>query len=220
MHGCTCTCVWSKWIFTSVADLVFSATKNITIRYLQMWTPLFQSNDHVTNMLTNSGVAKTKRADSSCTLLAVQVCTLSLMHTTDFLPQRLIFLLLLLLLLNLLLLLLLLILTDNTLQLEATLKFGDWATSQWAHCHCKTLTRFNKIAIPNYKVQMASEQGSHWLIESPTLVSPMYQISVNCIFKRIHTTSISTIIWQFIPFIYHPMWEWVLSHVQHTLFLS
>ena len=28
-------------------------------------------------------------------------------------------------------------------------------------------------------------------------------ISVNSIFKHIHTTSINTIIWQFVPFIYH-----------------
>ena len=71
------------------------------------------------------------------------------------------------------------------------------------------VTRFNKIAIPNNKFQMASGQGSHWLIESPKLLSSMcsrpYQISVNSIFKHIHTTSINTIIWQFVPFIYHPM---------------
>ena len=33
-----------------------------------------------------------------------------------------------------------------------------------------SLTRFNKIAIPNNKAQMASGQGSHWLIESTTIV--------------------------------------------------
>ena len=32
-----------------------------------------------------------------------------------------------------------------------------------------------------------------------------YQISVNSILKHIHTTSINTIIWQFVPFIYHPL---------------
>ena len=32
-----------------------------------------------------------------------------------------------------------------------------------------------------------------------------YQISVNSIFKHIHTTSINTIIWQFVSFIYHPL---------------
>ena len=35
------------------------------------------------------------------------------------------------------------------------------------------LTRFNKIAIPNNKFQMASGQGSHWLIENPTIFSSM-----------------------------------------------
>ena len=69
--------------------------------------------------------------------------------------------------------------------------------------------RFNKIAIPNNKFQMASGQGSHWLIESPQLyhlsVACPYQISVDSIFKHIHTTSINTIIWQFVPFIYHPL---------------
>ena len=33
--------------------------------------------------------------------------------------------------------------------------------------------RFNKIAISNNKFQMASGQGSHWLIESPTIFSSM-----------------------------------------------
>ena len=37
----------------------------------------------------------------------------------------------------------------------------------------KDLTRFNKIAISNNKFQMASGQGSHWLIESPTIFSSM-----------------------------------------------
>ena len=73
----------------------------------------------------------------------------------------------------------------------------------------KDLTRFNKIVIPNNKFQMASGQGSHWLIKSPTILSSMcsrpYQISVNSNFKHIHTTSINTNIWQFVPFIYHPL---------------
>ena len=38
---------------------------------------------------------------------------------------------------------------------------------------CITASRFNKIAIPNNKFQMASGQGSHWLIESPTIFSSM-----------------------------------------------
>ena len=47
------------------------------------------------------------------------------------------------------------------------------------HCEIDDLScvgifeRFNKIAIPNNKFQMASGQGSHWLIESPTIFSPM-----------------------------------------------
>ena len=36
-----------------------------------------------------------------------------------------------------------------------------------------SLSRFNKIAIPNNKFLMASGQGSHWLIESPTIFSSM-----------------------------------------------
>ena len=71
------------------------------------------------------------------------------------------------------------------------------------------LIRFNKITIPNNKFQKASGQGSHWLIESPTIfhvcIARPYQISVNSIFKHIHNTSINTIIWQFVPFIYHPL---------------
>jgi len=35
------------------------------------------------------------------------------------------------------------------------------------------MDKFNKIAIPNNKFQMASGQGSHWLIESPTIFSSM-----------------------------------------------
>ena len=35
------------------------------------------------------------------------------------------------------------------------------------------LTRFNKIAIPNNKFQMVSGQGSHWLIDGPTMFSSM-----------------------------------------------
>ena len=64
-------------------------------------------------------------------------------------------------------------------------------------CSANVLTRFNKIAISNNKFQMARGQGSHWLIESPTIshlyVARPYQISINSIFKHIHTTSINTI---------------------------
>ena len=71
------------------------------------------------------------------------------------------------------------------------------------------VTRFNKIAISNNKFQMASGQGSHWLIESPTIFSSMYSPPLSDIcqfyFLNIHNTSINTIIWQFAPFIYHPL---------------
>ena len=43
------------------------------------------------------------------------------------------------------------------------------------------------------------QQFSHLCVARP------YQISVKSIFKHIHTTSINTIIWQFVPFIYHPL---------------
>ena len=46
-------------------------------------------------------------------------------------------------------------------------------TQSWPRVHDTDLTRFNKIAIPNNKFQMASGQGSHWLIESPTIFSSM-----------------------------------------------
>ena len=58
------------------------------------------------------------------------------------------------------------------------------------------------------------QQFSHLCVACP------YQISVNSIFKHIHTTSINTIIWQFVPLIFHPLWERVLSHVQPTLLLN
>ena len=43
---------------------------------------------------------------------------------------------------------------------------------------------FNKIAISNNKFQMASGQGSHWLIESPIMLSSMYSplLSDICLF--------------------------------------
>ena len=50
------------------------------------------------------------------------------------------------------------------------------------------LTRFPKIAIPNNNFQMANGQGSHWLIESPTIflsmcsppLSDIYLVSSSC----------------------------------------
>ena len=53
----------------------------------------------------------------------------------------------------------------------------------------------DKEAIDLLRVQ----QFSHLCVARP------YQISVNSIFKHIHTTSINTVIWQFVPFIYHPL---------------
>ena len=38
---------------------------------------------------------------------------------------------------------------------------------------------FNKIAIRNNKFQMASGQGSHWLIESPTIFSSMCSLPLS-----------------------------------------
>ena len=71
------------------------------------------------------------------------------------------------------------------------------------------LTRFNKIAISNNKSQMAVDKEAIGLSRvqqfSHLCVARPYQISVNSIFKHIHTTSINTIIWQFVPFIYHPL---------------
>ena len=40
---------------------------------------------------------------------------------------------------------------------------------------------------------------------SQLCVARPYQISVNSVFKHIHTTNINTIIWQFVPLIYHPL---------------
>ena len=39
------------------------------------------------------------------------------------------------------------------------------------------ITRFNKVAIPNSKLQMASGQGSHWLIESQKHFSSMCSLN-------------------------------------------
>ena len=54
------------------------------------------------------------------------------------------------------------------------------------------------------------QQFSHLSVARP------YQIFVNSIFKHIHTTSINTIIWQFVPFIYHPLWERVPFTILNT----
>ena len=73
------------------------------------------------------------------------------------------------------------------------------------------ITRLNKIEqdchpkqqVPDGKVDKEAiglsrvQQFSHLCVAHP------YQISVNSIFKHIHTISINPIIWQFVPFIYH-----------------
>ena len=71
------------------------------------------------------------------------------------------------------------------------------------------LTRFNKLpsrtTSSRWQVDKEAiglsrvQQFSHLCVACP------YQISVNSIFKHIHTTSINTIIWQFVPFINHPL---------------
>ena len=71
------------------------------------------------------------------------------------------------------------------------------------------LTRFNKLpsrtTSSRWQVDKEAiglsrvQQFSHLCVACP------YQISVNSIFKHIQTTSINTIIWQFVPFIYHPL---------------
>ena len=63
------------------------------------------------------------------------------------------------------------------------------------NCHPKQQVQVDEEAIGLSKVQ----QFSHLCVARP------YRISVNSIFKHIHTTSINTIIWQFVPFIYHPL---------------
>ena len=49
--------------------------------------------------------------------------------------------------------------------------FSQRTINEWnkLSTDCVNLTRFNKIVIPNNKFQIASGQGSHWLIESPTI---------------------------------------------------
>ena len=54
------------------------------------------------------------------------------------------------------------------------------------------------------------QQFSHLCAARP------YQISVNSSFKHIHTTSINTIIWQFVPFIYEK-WYFLMSHLHCSL---
>ena len=54
-----------------------------------------------------------------------------------------------------------------------TFHYSPYVDSDRGCLEASVRTRFNKIAIPNNKFQMASGQGSHWLIESPTIFSSM-----------------------------------------------
>ena len=69
----------------------------------------------------------------------------------------------------------------------------------------KSKRTFEKKLAGNIK----NDSKSHWLIESPTILSSMCSPPLSYIcqfyFKHIHTTSINTIICQFVPFIYHPL---------------
>ena len=67
------------------------------------------------------------------------------------------------------------------------------------------LTRFNKIAIPNYKFQMAGGQGSHWLIENPTILylyslplSDIYILFLNIFTQLALTQSFDSLFHSFI----------------------
>ena len=63
------------------------------------------------------------------------------------------------------------------------------------------LTRFNKIA--KAKGQVASEQGTHWLIQSPTLFSmcdPPPAICVNLVFNHIRAARAVT---QYVDNLFH-----------------
>ena len=71
------------------------------------------------------------------------------------------------------------------------------------------LTRFNKICHPSQRPRWQVDKEAIGLSRvqqlSQLCVARPYQISANSIFKHIHTTSINTIIWQFVPFIYYPL---------------
>ena len=70
---------------------------------------------------------------------------------------------------------------------------------------------------------MASGQGSHWLIKSPTMfiyVQPALLRYVSTLFfKHIHASSSYTIRRQFVPLIYCPLRERVLPDIQSTLII-
>ena len=76
--------------------------------------------------------------------------------------------------------------------------YSDWLKQDLTRLPSQTTSsrwQVDKKAIGLSRVQ----QFSHLCVASP------YQIAVNSIFNHIHTTSINTIIRQFVPFIYHPM---------------
>ena len=73
------------------------------------------------------------------------------------------------------------------------------------HCQRQTqlhvlhFNKTNKTTIQNYTLQIASGQGSHWLIESQSISLSIYSppLSSMCnlyVFYQIHTTSINKII--------------------------
>ena len=76
---------------------------------------------------------------------------------------------------------------DKKLMFNNLTRLPSHTTSSW--------WQLDKEAIGLSRVQ----QLSHLCVAHP------YQICVNYIFKHIHTTSINTIIWQFVPFIYQPL---------------
>ena len=85
-----------------------------------------------------------------------------------------------------------------------------------------SLTRFNNIPI------QGKGPGGKWTRkplayqDSNTFhlrVTRPPEICVNLVFKHTHTASSYTICRQFVPFIYFPLWEWVLPDIQSTLIL-
>ena len=78
-------------------------------------------------------------------------------------------------------------------------------------------TKLRDLSLTRDLTRLPSRTSSRWQVDkeanglsrvqqfSHLCVARPYQISVNSIFKHIHTTSINTIIWQLVPFIYHPL---------------
>ena len=92
--------------------------------------------------------------------------------------------------------------------------FVQTQMSQGEVAQVKFITPAAKIYLTRLPSQTTS---SRWQVDKEAIgllrvqqfsylcVAHPYQISVDSIFKHIHTTSINTIIWQFVPFIYHPL---------------